>query len=204
MKPKALTSPLLRFRSCNGIRAGKAVTGPPVHAGKHNPVPLHRPQKRNLFSQFALTHFYGIGRETAHRICARYQIHDRCRVKDLTPTQLTSITAFLSSPSTAQPVQRVPLASPSFRPKPGTITPDTLKPSKNGSTSLANAKGGNDPLRDLKIETELRKDIRQNISHQRMIGSYVGWRHAMGLPVRGQNTQNNAKTAKKLNRIERW
>jgi len=158
----------------------------------------------NEFFQFALTHFYGIGRETAHRICARYQIHDRCRVKDLTPTQLTSITAFLSSPSTAQPVQRVSLASPNFRPKPGTITPDTLKLSKNGSTSLANAKGGDDPLRDLKIETELRKDIRQNISHQRMIGSYVGWRHAMGLPVRGQNTQNNAKTAKKLNRIERW
>ena len=67
-----------------------------------------------------------------------------------------------------------------------------------------NTKGGNDLLRDLKIETELRKEIRQNISHQRMIGSYVGWRHAMGLPVRGQNTQNNAKTAKKLNRIDRW
>lgn len=28
-------------------------------------------------------------------------------------------------------------------------------------------------------------------------------RHALGLPVRGQNTRNNAKTAKKLNRLER-
>jgi len=162
----------------------------------------------NQFAQFALTHFYGIGRKTAHRVCARFQIHDRCRVKDLTPTQLTSITAFLSSPSTAQPVQRVPLASPSFRPKHGSIpntqsTP-TLKPSTSNPASLTNAKGGNDPLRNLKIETELRREIRENISHQRMIGSYVGRRHAMGLPVRGQNTQNNAKTAKKLNRIDRW
>jgi len=161
------------------------------------------------FARFALTHFYGIGHKTAHRICARFQIHDRCRVKDLTPTQLTSITAFLSSPSTAQPVQRVRLASPSFRPKPGSITPgtqstSTLKPNTSNSASLTNVKGGNDPLRDLKIETELRKEIRENISHQRMIGSYVGRRHAMGLPVRGQNTQNNAKTAKKLNRIDRW
>jgi len=69
---------------------------------------------------------------------------------------------------------------------------------------LTNAKGGNDPLRKLKIETDLRREIRENIAHQRMIGSYIGRRHAMGLPVRGQNTQNNAKTAKKLNRIERW
>ncbi|KAF9646375.1 mitochondrial 30S ribosomal protein S13 [Thelephora ganbajun] len=163
----------------------------------------------NQLTRFALTHFYGIGHKTAHRVCARFQIHDRCRVKDLTPTQLTSITAFLSSPSTAQPVQRVPLASPTFGPKLGPITPDTqstptLKPNTSGSTSLTNAKGGNDPLRNLKIETELRREIRENISHQRMIGSYVGRRHAMGLPVRGQNTQNNAKTAKKLNRIDRW
>ena len=163
----------------------------------------------NEYFQFALTHFYGIGPQTAHRICARFQIHDRCRVRDLTPTQLTSITAFLSSPSTAQPAQRVPLASPSFRPKPGPVTPATkstitLKSKATGSTPSTNAKGGNDPLGNLRIETELRKEIRQNIAHQRMIGSYVGWRHAMGLPVRGQNTQNNAKTAKKLNRIDRW
>jgi len=154
------------------------------------------------FTRFALTHFYGVGHRTAHRICARFQIHDRCRVKDLTPTQLTSITAFLSSPSTAQPVHQVPLASPRFSPKLGPITKST--PSLKLNASSTNAKGGNDPLRNLKIETDLRKEIRENITHQRMIGSYVGRRHAMGLPVRGQNTQNNAKTAKKLNRIERW
>lgn len=61
-----------------------------------------------------------------------------------------------------------------------------------------------DPLKDLKIESELRREIRENIGHQRMIGSYVGRRHAMHLPVRGQNTQSNAKTAKKLNQLDRF
>jgi small subunit ribosomal protein S13 len=61
-----------------------------------------------------------------------------------------------------------------------------------------------DPLKDLKIESELRRMIRENIAHQRMIGSYVGRRHAMHLPVRGQNTQSNAKTARKLNQLDRY
>ncbi|OBZ75933.1 37S ribosomal protein SWS2, mitochondrial [Grifola frondosa] len=60
-----------------------------------------------------------------------------------------------------------------------------------------------DKLRGLKIETDLKREMRENIAHQRMIGSYVGRRHAMGLPVRGQNTQSNARTARKLNRVER-
>ncbi|GJJ74575.1 small subunit ribosomal protein S13 [Entomortierella parvispora] len=57
-------------------------------------------------------------------------------------------------------------------------------------------------LSDMKIESDLRKEIRANIMHHRSIGSYVGRRHAMGLPVRGQNTRNNAKTARRLN--GRW
>ncbi|KAG0005350.1 hypothetical protein BGZ80_007949 [Entomortierella chlamydospora] len=57
-------------------------------------------------------------------------------------------------------------------------------------------------LSDMKIESDLRKQIRANIMHHRSIGSYVGRRHAMGLPVRGQNTKNNAKTARRLN--GRW
>lgn len=56
-----------------------------------------------------------------------------------------------------------------------------------------------DPLTELRIESELKREIRDNINHQRMIGSYVGKRHAMHLPVRGQNTQSNAKTARRLN-----
>ncbi len=62
---------------------------------------------------------------------------------------------------------------------------------------------GMDPLRWLRIEADLKREMRENIAHQRMIGSYVGKRHAMGLPVRGQNTQTNARTARKLNRVER-
>ncbi|KAG0357149.1 hypothetical protein BGZ54_000443 [Gamsiella multidivaricata] len=57
-------------------------------------------------------------------------------------------------------------------------------------------------LSDMTIESDLRKQIRANIMHHRTIGSYVGRRHAMGLPVRGQNTRNNAKTARRLN--GRW
>ncbi|KAG0346726.1 hypothetical protein BG004_000974 [Podila humilis] len=57
-------------------------------------------------------------------------------------------------------------------------------------------------LSDMKIESDLRKEIRANIMHHRSIGSYVGRRHAMGLPVRGQNTKNNAMTARRLN--GRW
>jgi ribosomal protein S13 len=43
-----------------------------------------------------------------------------------------------------------------------------------------------DPLRWLRIEADLKREMRENIAHQRMIGSYVGKRHAMGLPVRGR------------------
>lgn len=73
---------------------------------------------------------------------------------------------------------------------------------KTGATKSQNL-NTKDPLLKLKIETELRREVRENIAHQRMIGSYVGRRHAMGMPVRGQNTQTNAKTARKLNRVDR-
>ncbi|KAL1923476.1 mitochondrial 37S ribosomal protein uS13m [Calcarisporiella thermophila] len=57
-------------------------------------------------------------------------------------------------------------------------------------------------LSGLTIESDLKREIRAHIMHHRQIGSYVGRRHAMGLPVRGQRTRNNAQTAKKLN--GRW
>lgn len=53
------------------------------------------------------------------------------------------------------------------------------------------------------IENEAKNQLRANIALKRAIGSYAGRRHAMGLPVRGQSTRNNAKTAKRLNRLER-
>jgi len=61
----------------------------------------------------------------------------------------------------------------------------------------------NDHLSELKIESELRREMLDNIAHHRAVGTYVGKRHAMALPVRGQLTRNNAKTARKLNRTER-
>lgn len=53
------------------------------------------------------------------------------------------------------------------------------------------------------IENEARNEMRANIALKRSIGSFTGRRHAMGLPVRGQSTRNNARTAKKLNKLER-
>ncbi|EPQ58327.1 S13-like H2TH domain-containing protein [Gloeophyllum trabeum ATCC 11539] len=162
-------------------------------------------------ARFALTHFYGIGPKVSHRLCARLQIHDKCRIRDLTANQITSLTAFLSSPSTAPPVPRFPLASPDFLPPPPSTPVQQLKAPEIPKDVKAKPSGrhnGNrfhaDPLQGLKIETDLRREVRENIAHQRMIGSYVGKRHAMGLPVRGQNTQTNASTARKLNRIERY
>ena len=48
----------------------------------------------------------------------------------------------------------------------------------------------------LKIEGALRRDVNLNIKRLMEIGSYRGVRHRRGLPVRGQNTKNNARTRK--------
>lgn len=58
-------------------------------------------------------------------------------------------------------------------------------------------------LSELTIEGDARAVIRSNIALKRTIGSYQGMRHALGLPVHGQKTRTNAKTARRLNRIER-
>ncbi|KAG6814520.1 hypothetical protein H0H92_000046 [Tricholoma furcatifolium] len=168
-------------------------------------------------ARFALTSFYGIGPQTAHRLCARLQIHDKCKMKDLTQYQLTALTSFLSSPSTSLTPQRYPLASPDFVAPPPNKSMLELqnefaalkatreqKKVKRAKRAGVAPKETVDPLKDLRIESELRRMIRENIAHHRMIGSYVGKRHAMHLPVRGQNTQTNARTARKLNQLDRW
>ena len=48
----------------------------------------------------------------------------------------------------------------------------------------------------LKVEGDLRREISLNIKRLQEIGSYRGLRHGRGLPVRGQNTKNNARTRK--------
>ncbi|MBI5059833.1 30S ribosomal protein S13 [candidate division KSB1 bacterium] len=49
---------------------------------------------------------------------------------------------------------------------------------------------------ELKVEGPLRSEIQLNIKRLMDIGCYRGMRHRRGLPVRGQNTKNNARTRK--------
>ncbi len=47
-----------------------------------------------------------------------------------------------------------------------------------------------------KIEGDLRREVSQDIKRLVDIGSYRGFRHRRGLPVRGQRTRTNARTRK--------
>ena len=49
---------------------------------------------------------------------------------------------------------------------------------------------------NFKVEGELRSQMQLNIKRLMDIGSYMGIRHRIGLPVRGQSTKNNARTRK--------
>jgi small subunit ribosomal protein S13 len=49
-------------------------------------------------------------------------------------------------------------------------------------------------METMKVEGDLRKEISQNITRLKEIGSYRGMRHAKGLPGRGQRTRTNART----------
>ena len=46
------------------------------------------------------------------------------------------------------------------------------------------------------VEGDLRREVAMNIKRLQEIGCYRGVRHRKGLPVRGQNTKNNARTRK--------
>jgi small subunit ribosomal protein S13 len=47
-----------------------------------------------------------------------------------------------------------------------------------------------------RVEGDLRKEISFNIKRLMEVGSYRGFRHRRGLPVRGQRTHTNARTRK--------
>jgi small subunit ribosomal protein S13 len=49
-------------------------------------------------------------------------------------------------------------------------------------------------LEDYILEGELRSRVQMDIKRLMDIGSYRGIRHRTGLPLRGQNTKNNART----------
>jgi small subunit ribosomal protein S13 len=50
--------------------------------------------------------------------------------------------------------------------------------------------------KDFQVEGDLRREVSMNIKRLMEIGCYRGFRHRRGLPVRGQNTKNNARTRK--------
>lgn len=77
--------------------------------------------------------------------------------------------------------------------------PKNIKIAELNETQINNL---TNTLAGMTIETDLKRQIREQVMHHRNINDYVGRRHAMSLPVRGQRTRNNAKSAKKLN--GRW
>jgi small subunit ribosomal protein S13 len=46
------------------------------------------------------------------------------------------------------------------------------------------------------VEGDLRREVAMNIKRLMDLGCYRGVRHRRGLPVRGQQTQTNARTRK--------
>ena len=77
------------------------------------------------------------------------------------------------------------------------------KTARVGDLATAQILELNAALDGMKIENDLRRQVLQDIKRLRDTGTYRGRRHAMNLPVRGQNTRNQIKTATHLNRVER-
>jgi len=50
--------------------------------------------------------------------------------------------------------------------------------------------------KDYKVEGVLKRDIISNVKRLKEIGSWRGYRHIKGLPVRGQRTKTNNRTAR--------
>jgi len=55
--------------------------------------------------------------------------------------------------------------------------------------------------KNFKIEGDLRREVSQNISRLKEIGSYRGMRHKLGLPVHGQRTKTNSRTKRGGKRV---
>ncbi len=55
-----------------------------------------------------------------------------------------------------------------------------------------------DELKNYVLESDLKREVAAAIKRLKEIKCYRGMRHNLGLPVRGQLTRKNAKTAKKL------
>ena len=55
-----------------------------------------------------------------------------------------------------------------------------------------------DELKKHVLENDLKREVSSAIKRLQEIKCYRGMRHSVGLPVRGQLTRKNARTAKKL------
>ena len=56
----------------------------------------------------------------------------------------------------------------------------------------------NNILKEMHLENDLKREVNGFIKRLKEIKCYKGMRHNLGLPVRGQSTRKNARTAKKL------
>lgn len=56
----------------------------------------------------------------------------------------------------------------------------------------------NNILKEMHLENDLKREVNGFIKRLKEIKCYRGMRHNLGLPVRGQSTRKNARTAKKL------
>lgn len=123
-------------------------------------------------------------------------MHERATVTSLTEAQITDLSAYLSSPGL------IPARGPS--PTRAAVAGKEAKaPEVATPPPSQRAQASSDPLRSIMIEGDLRREMLGNIAHHRAIGTYKGRRHANGYPVRGQRTQRNGLTARRLNRLER-
>ncbi|GAA5875266.1 hypothetical protein JCM8547_006883 [Rhodosporidiobolus lusitaniae] len=147
--------------------------------------------------KIALLAFYGVNHATSARIMARLQFHDQMRVADLTEPQLNALSALLSAPGAA------PRPSTPLQPFSVSSSPSSSSSSTSDLLARDPPAASLDPLPNLVLEEDLRRARRADIAHHRTIGTLRGRQHAMQLPVRGQRNKTNARTAKRLNRIER-
>jgi small subunit ribosomal protein S13 len=99
----------------------------------------------NKHAEIALTAVYGIGRETAKKICQAAGVSAATKLKDMNESELEKL---------------------------------------------------RQQIGNLNVEGDLRREVAMNIKRLMDLGCYRGQRHRRGLPVRGQNTKNNARTRK--------
>ncbi|OCF32962.1 30S small subunit ribosomal protein S13 [Kwoniella heveanensis CBS 569] len=153
-----------------------------MHLLGHN-LPDHKPLK------IALLTFYGLSHPLASRLLARLSIHSNALVSDLTEPQLTALSAYLSSPSTTpKPIgSEIKLSPPGGEELPTLPFAGSdkvfggggdLKGKGKAAQSQSQGAGAHkeDPLDELRLETEARRAMQADILHMRQVGSYRGKR----------------------------